>query len=472
MDVFGWLRGQGYEIDTEIYDHISLWHAWYKGKVDRVHKYWVYNGRNKIPCQRLTLNMAKQVCQDWADLLLNEKVHINQDSKTTEDFIVSVLDANNFWMRGNQAIENAFWSGLVACLPYPTNVETSSDGDITNASGISLSFSVGEQIIPLLVVSGECLECAFLHNATIGDKTYCLLKMYTKPGGTYVVQNKVFDITNQMFTEVEDFRSLKPFENLVSVWDTGLTTPPFAFIKPNICNNICPDSPFSVAVFSGAEDIMQGVDTAYDAYINEFVIGKTRVMVTSEAVRFEDGSPTFDSNDVVFYQLPIGSTADPKPFVQPIQPSIRAAEMQTGINDNLNLLSMRCGFGERHYKFDTGSVATATQVVSENSHMFRTLKKHEIILDAFFKRLCSIIVEFGRMYMGQALDTTPVTVDFDDSIIEDKQQMLNDMRLDVSGGILKPEIYLSKKYNVSEEEARQMMPEPEPEYVYAGGGAE
>ena len=74
--------------------------------------------------------------------------------------------------------------------------------------------------------------------------------------------------------------------------------------------------------------------------------------------------------------------------------------------------------------------------------------------------------------MGQALDTTPVTVDFDDSIIEDKQQILNDMRLDVSGGILKPEIYLSKKYNVSEEEARQMMPEPEPEYVYAGGGAE
>ena len=216
MDVFGWLREQGYEIDTEIYDHISLWHAWYKGKVDRVHKYWVYNGRNKIPCQRLTLNMAKQVCQDWADLLLNEKVHINQNSKTTEDFIVSVLDANNFWVRGNQAIENAFWSGLVACHPYPTNVETSSDGDITNANGISLSFSVGEQIIPLLVVNGECLECAFMHNSAIGEKKYCLLKMYTKPGQTYVVRNKVFDITNNIFTEVENFRSLKPFENLVA----------------------------------------------------------------------------------------------------------------------------------------------------------------------------------------------------------------------------------------------------------------
>ena len=65
-----------------------------------------------------------------------------------------------------------------------------------------------------------------------------------------------------------------------------------------------------------------------------------------------------------------------------------------------------------------------------------------------------------------------ITVDFDDSIIEDKASVNNDMRLDVSAGVLKPEIYLAKKYNVSIEEAREMIPSAEPEYIYAGGGAE
>ena len=144
--------------------------------------------------------------------------------------------------------------------------------------------------------------------------------------------------------------------------------------------------------------------------------------------------------------------------------------MTTGIEDNLNLLSMRCGFGERHYHFAGGSVTTATQVISENSHMFRTLKKHEIVLDAFFKDLCRLLIHYGKNYLGKPLaeENELVTVDFDDSIIEDKQSVYNDMRLDVSAGLLKPELYIMKKYNVSQEEARSMIPNVQPEYTFGG----
>ena len=63
-----------------------------------------------------------------------------------------------------------------------------------------------------------------------------------------------------------------------------------------------------------------------------------------------------------------------------------------------------------------------------------------------------------------------VTVDFDDSIIEDKQTVNNDMRMDVSAGLLKPELYIAKKYNVSLEEAREMIPNVQPEYTFGGVG--
>src|SRR5699024_6317933 len=135
----------------------------------------------------------------------------------------------------------------------------------------------------------------------------------------------------------------------------------------------------------------------------------------------------FDPDDVVFYRMPTSVNNETK--IDFVQPAIRA--MSSGIEDNLNLLSMRCGFGERHYNFVGGGVATATQIISENSHMFRTLKKHEIVLDTFFKDLCRLIIYYGRYYMNVSLadENEFVTVDFDDSIIEDKQTVNNDMRM-------------------------------------------
>lgn len=469
MTIIEWLKKRGYEVHDDMYPYIDRWFDWYQGKVKGFHDYLIYNGTNKISCSRKSLCMAKQVCQDWADLLLNEKVHINHPDQKTQDFIVRVLDGNNFWVRGNQAVEDAFWSGLVACVPYPDGVVLSGDGRIVEARGIRLSFSVGKQIIPLTIENGECTECAFTTETKIGDKTYTVMQMCVLENGLYTIYNRVFDTTHSDLKEIENPASIPQFAHIAAKWETGLDIPPFVFLRPNLKNNIDPLSPFGVSVFSGALDILRGLDTVYDAYINEYLLGKTRVMVQTEALNFENGRPVFDPNDVAYYQLPTGQGNPEKPYIEPIQPQIRAEAMQTGLNDSLNLLSMRCGFGERHYKFTDTNVTTATQVISENSHMFRTLKKHEIVLDAFFKGLARLIVRYGRQYLKLSLTDADITVDFDDSIIEDKASTMNDMRLDVSAGLLKPEVYISKKYNVSVEEAREMMPGMEPEYIFAGG---
>lgn len=469
MTIIEWLKKRGYEVHDDMYPYIDRWFDWYQGKVKGFHDYLIYNGTNKISCSRKSLCMAKQVCQDWADLLLNEKVHINHPDQKTQDFIVQVLDGNNFWVRGNQAVEDAFWSGLVACVPYPDGVVLSGDGRIVEARGIRLSFSVGKQIIPLTIENGECTECAFTTDTKIGDKTYTVMQMCVLENGLYTIYNRVFDTTHSGIKEIENPAGIPQFAHIAAKWETGMDIPPFVFLRPNLKNNIDPLSPFGVSVFSGALDILRGLDTVYDAYINEYLLGKTRVMVQTEALNFESGRPVFDPNDVAYYQLPAGQGNPEKPYIEPIQPQIRAEAMQTGLNDSLNLLSMRCGFGERHYKFTDTNVTTATQVISENSHMFRTLKKHEIVLDAFFKGLSRLIVRYGREYLKLSLTDADITVDFDDSIIEDKASVMNDMRLDVSAGLLKPEVYLSKKYNVSVEEAREMMQGVEPEYIFAGG---
>lgn len=164
---------------------------------------------------------------------------------------------------------------------------------------------------------------------------------------------------------------------------------------------------------------MQGVDIAYDSYVNEFRLGKKRIMVKPSASKYLDGQPVFDTNDVAFYVLP-EDTGDGA-IITPIDMTLRTAEHNTGIQDQLNILSSKCGFGETYYRFNGGSVATATQVISENSTMFRTIKKHEIILNDVLVELCRILLRLGNTAMNAGLDEdVEISIDFDDSIIESK----------------------------------------------------
>ena len=89
-----------------------------------------------------------------------------------------------------------------------------------------------------------------------------------------------------------------------------------------------------------------------------------------------------------------------------------------------------------------------------------TLKKHEIILECAIRELVQILLWLGNQYLNLSLnEKAEVAIDFDDSIIEDRQTELTDMRLDVSAGLLKPELYIMKKYKVDEQTAKNMMAE-------------
>ena len=148
--------------------------------------------------------------------------------------------------------------------------------------------------------------------------------------------------------------------------------------------------------------------------------------------------------------------------ITPIDMTLRTAEHNTGIQDQLNLLSSKCGFGENHYRFDNGSLATATQVISENSTMFRTIKKHEIILEQVLIELCRIILRLGNTAMNAGLnEEVEITVDFDDSIIEDKAaDFSRDMQL-LNAGIMNDWEFRMKWMNEDEATAKAALPKME-----------
>ncbi|UKI36800.1 MAG: hypothetical protein L6V93_00545 [Clostridiales bacterium] len=73
--IFEILRREGYGGGSrDFYTKIDEWKDWHKGKVGSFHTYMQYNGVKRLSRERASLCMAKKVCEEWANLLMNEKV--------------------------------------------------------------------------------------------------------------------------------------------------------------------------------------------------------------------------------------------------------------------------------------------------------------------------------------------------------------------------------------------------------------
>lgn len=446
-------------IPDSFYSKVYEWKSWYQGNVKNFHNYTVQNGERQVKCRRYSLGMGKKLCEDWANLLMNEKVQITLEGQKEQDFIDLVLTENNFTVKANEMQEMKSALGTVAYVPRVIGQEISESGDIVpgNASGIVLDYVTIENIYPLSWQNGYISECAFSSEVTRGGKDYLYLQIHRREdNGNYVIENRIYRYDNEQLAD-EQLVNVKGFENIPPVVHTGNDKRQFVIDRPNIANNINYLLPTGIAIYANAIDVLQGVDIAYDSYVNEFKLGKKRIMVKPSAAQYLDGTPAFDPDDVVFYVMP--EDTEDGAVVTPIDMTLRTAEHNTGIQDQLNILSSKCGFGETYYRFDGGSVATATQVISENSTMFRTIKKMEIVLEQALVELCRILLRLGNTAMNAGLnEDVEISIDFDDSIIEDKQsEFSRDMQL-LSAGIMNDWEFRMKWMNEDEETAKAALP--------------
>lgn len=459
MNIIKYLNNAGYDTaDSAFYTLINTWKSWYVGDVRKFHRYKMYNGKEHVSCRRLSLGMAKKLCEDIADLLLNEKVQITIQDEATSDFVMRVLEDNNFFVLGNDYQERKAYTGTVAYVPYLSSIATDNVGNVLPNEGgeIKINYVSASNIYPLSWENGNISECAFVFPKVIQSKKYAHIQIHKLENGRYILENHVVECTSGAGTEIpkEKWSGIKGFETMADRVYTNSAERQFVIDRLNIANNSDRDNPMGVAIFANSIDILQGIDTVYDSYINEFVLGKKRIFVAPEMLGIDSfGNPAFDPNDVVFYKLPEDYLKNAGKPIESVDMNIRAEAHEKAINDNLNMLSMKCGFGQNHYRFENGSIQTATQVISENSDMFRSLNKHELILEPVLDELIRIIARLGRVIGANTNPDTEIVIEFDDSIIEDKQAERQSDRQDVSMGAMSLEEYRAKWYGETPEEA-------------------
>ena len=456
MDIWGKLKEFGFtSVQKEFYSKIAEWKGWYIGDVKSFTWYKVRTGESTVKCKRHSLGMAKKLCEDWASLLMNEKVHITLEGDAEQEFVDSVFAKNNFFVKVNEMQELKSALGTVAYIPRVVGQEMAGA-----AKELQLDYVTAEHIVPISWRNGIVEECVFCSVKAIKGKEYVYFQIHKKDAaGEYVIENKLCEKQNEQLSDVE-LNSVEGFEYIPATVHTKSKLRQFVIDRLNIVNNYDYTLPMGVPVYANAIDVLRGVDIAYDSYVNEFILGKKRIMVKPAATKFLSGEPVFDQDELVFYVLPEDSADES--VITAIDMQLRTEEHNRGIQDQLNLLSSRCGFGENHYKFDGSGIATATQVISENSALFRNLKKHEIIMEAVLVELCRMILRLGKTAMGLSLnEDVEISIDFDDSIIEDKERDFNrDARL-LQMGIMNDWEFRMKWMNEDEETAKAALPQME-----------
>lgn len=456
--VSNYLGRKGYNTPyINYFEKIQEYLSWYRGDTNW-HSYRIWNGKKRVSKKRYSLDMAKTACEDMASLIGVEKIELTFEDKNAEEFVNQVLRENDFRMNAPQLFELMFALGTCSFVGSIEDEATSKE------IPIAIDYIHGDMMFPLKWDNGKIIECAF---ATVGgenDKISYTVILYTKnEEGNYVIKKVGLDADGGEVITQGDIDDAEAIE-------TGSNIPQFSVCRTNIVNNYDKTSPLGMSVFGNAINILKSIDETFDGIHNEFKQGKKRIFIKSglQSVRIEDDAnelskriyDQIDENDVQFYQVDWTGEHQDKPPIYESNMTLRVNEYQQGMEMLLNMFSKKVGLGENYYTFEKGAVqTTATAVISAKSDLFRNIRKQELAVENALIGLCRTILDLGNR-LGYNFDVNQqITVNFDDSIIEDTEKTQQEAMAEYNAGLIDQVEYIAITRKMTREQAVKFIAE-------------
>lgn len=463
-NVYDALKDLGYEIPEELqgyYNQIERWKQWWEGYVPDFHRYKVTNIENEwMIVERKSLRMAKKVCEDWADMLLNEKTTVIIDESTdietdekndnkqneinrSQLFVTGnkieqnggVFGLSKFWKRGNKTVEKGYALGTAAFVLTPYKPKLSGSKLIAESVKIHC-IKEACCIIPLSWEENDITECAFASNKQVEGKSYMYLQVMLQLGdGRYRVENHYY------LKQGDSYEKVNENPNGEVLWYI-LPAKPFFILSPNIENNILETTPMGISVFANAIDQLETCDIAYDNMHTDVRLGRKKMFMrqdgtsTGDVIVRDDGKPFVmkkmmngesveQSMYVNFGEHPLGADK----FFQEHNLSLRVQEDKERIQFALNLLSFKVGLGQNKYQLDMRTMGMATEEKASNKDLTESVGKQRLIIQDILTEMTRSILVFGKEMCGKAVNPdAKITVKFDNTMFNDgdvkKKQLL------------------------------------------------
>lgn len=427
------------------------------------------------------LGMAKAVCAELAGLIWSEgaDIHITTgEDDTLERWVLGILNENAFTEKMQELIEQSAALGGAAMKEF-VKVKRDEDGNpIPETERIMIDYCMADQFVPTAWDNAKVSEAVFVSRKAKDGYYYTRLEWHKWDGETYVISNDLFRTemrkTNGQDQDILGYRypldTIYPYiEPVTEIM--GLTASLFAYFRTPIANNIDDNSPLGISVYGNAFDTLHALDICYDSFVREFRLGKKRIIVPAQAVRTVVDPETgmtrryFDANDEAYEAL---ATDDPdKLKIQDNSLELRVEEHIGAINALLSVLCLQVGFSASTFSFDAKEgLKTATEVISENSKTYKTIRTFQNMIIPAIERVCRNIIDLGILYdmefegkkIAQLANDYEISIVMEDAVLEDSQTRIDRaIKLVGNGFISKLTAMTDPKYGLgmTEEEAEQ-----------------
>lgn len=435
--------------------YILAWQAIYKG----FYKEW-----HSVPMKTLndpkgktrtmaTMNAGKLACSQMARYVWNERCEISVSSASHDPdsqepdplncYVQHVLHENNFSGSFGDLLEKVMALGGGALKEW-VEVPKDENGNDTGEGRIRISYHMAPQFVPTAWDNSKITSAIFLNREARDGFYYTVVEWHKWDGNTYRVTNDLYRQPIKGTDEPQNilgwwyplnmvYPLLSPDTEIQDVRQTY-----FQYVRPFGANYADDNSPLGMSIFAPALNTLHSLDIMFDSLQREFVLGRKRIIVPARAMRSAViGGTTpqkfFDADDEVWEAL---STDNPEDLqIHDNSVELRVDPHITGINGELSILCAQIGFDPGTLAFDqSAGMKTATEVVSENSKTYGTVKAHENGLqDALTDMVHAILdlaVRYGITWEGRPVEQLlqsgyNVSVNFDDSIIQDKDAEVN-----------------------------------------------
>ena len=429
---------------------ILIWKFLYKGFYSAWHTVPAPSIAEPKATRRMeSMQLSKAVCAELAQMIWTDQsdITVSREGQTEEEdklneFVHKVLKENNFMVKMTEAIEQSAALGGEA-LKVWCEFKYDEEGErIPDTEKIKIGYCMADQFVPTAWDNAEITEGFFISRIAKDGYYYTKVEWHRWNGDTYTIDNQLYRAAIK--GEAEDNQDILGFryplaliypnlEEHVELKNVEKTL--FSYFKPPIANNLDDNSPLGISIYANAMSTLHSLDICFDSFTREFILGRKRIIVPARAIKQVTDPATgamvryFDATDGVYEALNTDDTESLK--IQDNSVELRVDEHVAAINALLNILCLQVGLSFGTFSFDTRSgIKTATEVVSENSKTYKTVKTYQNNLKPAIRRLVENIIAVASLYDiehdGQkvadlAKGGYDIAIQMDDGITQDRQ---------------------------------------------------
>jgi A118 family predicted phage portal protein len=283
---------------------------------------------------------------------------------------------------------------------------------------------------------GMLSDVIFRDSYTEGKFTFTRLERHTVDGANVHVTQRVFK------SNVRDSLGVEVSLSEVPIW-AGLTPEAtitdaggqlFGWYRVAAANTVDTESPMGASVFSKAEDLIRQADEQYSRLLWEFEGSELAVDVDPSVLRPRTNGKGMESPRLS-ERLFRGVDLDSDESYHVFSPAIRDESLLRGLNQLLIRIEDQCGLSRGTLSDANSEARTATELRIIRQRTYATIADNQRALEQCLRDVLRAMDKYATLYNLAPPGAWDVSFEWDDSVLTDAGQQLQERMLLLNSGI-------------------------------------